>query len=368
MAVAGGAVRHSSPVLLNWGMVVLGAVLAVVVAAGCIGLLARRRAGAEVSSVEGYQHTLATLEGIRSRADQRGVRPGEPAAPGGGAAGSPAPSAPSADRAAADRGAADDVAGGRDVAGTTADRGRRLVFDSASSVGHFERDRRPATTAPGPVQLSPLGQHRALSAMNHGPRRVGGPILVALIVLGLVGVVVEIGLHQKPKPAAAHAHTATTAYPARHTTGTGRTASHAGSTSRTGTSGGSGRTHATGGTAASRSHHRHTSATTTPTAPTSFTASNVTANGATYAVPAGSYSLSLATTNGPCWIFVTNSAGSTVFTETMPPGSRHSLTASGALQVELGAPGAISVEVDGRPLVLPNGYRSPFTMSVQPAG
>lgn len=343
-----------------------------VVVAGGIGLLARRRAGAEVSSVQGYQHTLSTLEGIRSRAEHRGVRPGEPAAPGGGVTGSSAPSAPSpdwgaADRGAADRGAADDVADGRGVAGPTADRGRRLVFDSASSVGHFERDRRPATTAPGPVQLSPHGQHRALSAMNHGPRRVGGPILVALIVLGLVGVVVEIGLHQKPKPAASHDRTATTAHPAGHTTGTGRTATHGGSTPRTPTSSGSGRTHRSGGTAASGSHHRHTSTTTT-TAPTSFTAANVTANGATYAVPAGSYSLSLATTNGPCWIFVTNSAGSTVFTETMPPGSRHSLTASGALQVELGAPGSISVEVDSRPLVLPNGYQSPFTMSVQPAG
>ncbi|MHB1777234.1 MAG: DUF4115 domain-containing protein [Acidimicrobiales bacterium] len=330
-------------------MVVLGAVVVAAVAVVAIGLVARRRAGTEVGSVEGYRHTLSTLEGIRSRADQSGVRIGEGPPAEGRSTG------PLADRLSVDGGT--EGGGRRDQ---TVGGPGRLVFDDALSSGRSHGDRGARRPAAGPVQLTPRGQHRALSAMNHGPRRVAGPVLVALIVLGLVGVVVEIGLHQRhPKPAAAHGRTTASA---GHTTGTVRSRGAGGArTSRTGT-------HTSGRTAGTGTHHRRTPTTTTPTTPTSFAAANVTANGATYAVPAGSYSLSLATTNGPCWILVTDSAGSTVFTETMPPGSRHRLTASGALQVELGAPGSISVEVDSRPLVLPNGYQSPFTMSVQPAG
>ncbi len=323
-------------------MVMLGAVLVVAVVAGGIGLAIRRRATTEANSVEGYRSTLSTLRDIGSRSEQSGLRVDERRVgvePGGSGAGVTGDDQ--------EDGTERPIGYGRQIS----DPRSGLVFDDPGASRAFERNRRgPLGTAPGGVQLSPRGQHRALSAMNHGPRRVAGPILVVLTVLALGAVVAELGLHSRhPKPAAVSDRS--------HT-------SHTSGTSHTSTGGNATRSHSSG---AGRRSRRKTTPTTTSTIPTAFTAGNVTANGATYAVPAGTYTLSLATTNGPCWIMVTNSAGTTVFTETMPPNSQHRLSASGALQVDLGAPSVIDAEVDSRALVLPNGYRSPFTMTVQPA-
>ena len=43
------------------------------------------------------------------------------------------------------------------------------------------------------------------------------------------------------------------------------------------------------------------------------------------------------------------------------------MPASDGTEVQLGAPGAISITLDGEPVTMPPGFQAPFTMTMQPA-
>jgi hypothetical protein len=60
------------------------------------------------------------------------------------------------------------------------------------------------------------------------------------------------------------------------------------------------------------------------------------------------------------------SSGKVVWTGTIAAGASHSMSVSGVLVVRLGAPSDASVTMDGRPVQLPTGYRSPFDVTFEP--
>jgi hypothetical protein len=287
-------------------VVVIVVVLALVVG---VAWLVRRRGGDETHSVEGYRSTLDTLGGMRARTSTVRVlgqseEASDPARP------------PTRD----------------------------LVFED------------PVPT-PTPPSLGRRGQDRAMSAMNHRPRRLGAPILVAAVVIVLLVVVVVIGARAQPPHAGATA-TTTTAGHGKTTSTTG----HAGTT----TTAGHGTTTPTTG------HGRTTTTTapkaTTTTVPTSFVATTSTPTSATYVAPAPSYTLTLTATTGACWVTVKSSTGSTVFSQTLASGQTQSVPLTGASTIDLGAPSALTVTLDRKPVVLPNGYQTPFLMTFQPTG
>ncbi len=275
-------------------VVVIVVVLALVVG---VAWLVRRRGGDETHSVEGYRSTLDTLGGMRARTSTvRVLGQSEEASD---------PPRPAA---------------------------RNLVFEDPT---------------PTPPALGRRGQDRAMSAMNHRPRRLGAPILVAAVVIALLVVVVVIGAR------AQHHHPNATA-----TTTTG----HAKTTSTTGHT----------GTTTTAGHGRTTTTTapktTTTTVPTSFVATTSTPTSGTYQPPTSAYTLTLTATTGACWVTVKSSTGSTVFSQTLASGQTQSVPLTGASTIELGAPSALTVTLDRKPVVLPNGYQTPFLMTFQPAG
>lgn len=90
-----------------------------------------------------------------------------------------------------------------------------------------------------------------------------------------------------------------------------------------------------------------------------------TASGATYVATRAHYTVVLDAT-GPCWVMARDTAtGAVVWTGTLPGGDTHSLSATGTLAVELGAPGSVSVSMDGTPVRFPAGYVAPFTMTFE---
>jgi hypothetical protein len=283
-------------------VVVIVVVLALVVG---VAWLVRRRGGDETHSVEGYRSTLDTLGGMRARTSTVRVL--------GQSEEADEPPRPPA---------------------------RNLVFED------------PASTPPA---LGRRGQDRAMSAMNHRPRRLGAPILVAAVVIALLVVVVVIGAR------AQHHHSNATA---TTTTGHAKTTSTTGHTGTTTTAG--------HGTTTTAGHGRTTTTTapkaTTTTVPTSFVAATSTPTSATYVPPAPTYTLTLTATTGACWVTVKSSTGSTVFSQTLASGQTQSVPLTGAGTIDLGAPSALTVTLDRKPVVLPNGYQTPFLMTFQPAG
>ncbi len=92
-----------------------------------------------------------------------------------------------------------------------------------------------------------------------------------------------------------------------------------------------------------------------PTAATAFSAH--------YAPPSTAYTVAVHA-SAQCWVMATDpSSGRVVWTGTIAAGSSRSLPVSGDLALELGAPTDADVTVDGLPVQLPTGYRSPFTMT-----
>jgi hypothetical protein len=278
-------------------VVVIVVVLALVVG---VAWLVRRRGGDETHSVEGYRSTHDTLGGMRARTSTVRV-----------------------------------LGQSEDASDPPRPPTRSLVFED------------PVPT-PTPPSLGRRGQDRAMSAMNHRPRRLGAPILVAAVVVVLLVVVVVIGAR------AQHHHSGATA--------TTTTASHAKTTSTT--------SHT--GTTTTAGHGRTTTTTapkaTTTTVPTSFVATTSTPTSATYVPPAPSYTLTLTATTGACWVTVKSSTGSTVFSQTLASGQTQSVPLAGASTIDLGAPSALTVTLDRKPVVLPNGYQTPFLMTFQPPG
>jgi hypothetical protein len=323
------------------------AVVVVVVVVALVAWAVRRRGNDEVHSVDGYRHTLDTLQDIRSRSSSSSVRVlGSPTEP------RPVPRA----------GGKPADAGGEGVAGP----GGRAAGGSGDPVSEDVS----ATEAGGLVQprTARRTQDRAISAMNRRPRRVGAPILVAVVVLALLALVVVIGAHSHHHPrstSSATTHSTTATRSTDSTPSTGSTAStgatvRSGSTRTTGTA-----KSRTGGRSVKRggsSGHK-----TTTTLPPSFTAVTSTATTATYTPPASTYTVTFTTTDGECWVTARSSAGSTLLSGTLAAGETKSVTASGKTSIILGAPSAVHVTIDHQPVVLPAGYQTPFYLTLVPA-
>jgi hypothetical protein len=91
-----------------------------------------------------------------------------------------------------------------------------------------------------------------------------------------------------------------------------------------------------------------------PTAPTAFSAK--------YAAPSTPYTVAV-DASASCWVMATDpSTGHTVWAGTVAPGASHSLSVTGNLEIQLGAPTDASVTMNGKPVQLPAGYRSPFSV------
>lgn len=326
-------------------MIVTLVVVVALIGAGLAALFTRRGGSDEVHSVEGYRHTLETLEGMRGRTPAVRVldRNGQPvdqaqragARRPGTADGGLSETAEVTDAGSAARAG---TAGRGSGAATPAD--KPVVFDDMS----------PAA----PLRDTPRGRRRAMSAMNRHPRHLAAPIAVAAVVVALVVGLVIAGADTHRPPA----HHAATNPSTSVTAGRGRVNNgHAHGSQATGARGGDGRT------------HRATPSTTTTTIPTQYAAVQSTANGATYVPPAATYSVTVSTPGGACWVeIVEQSTGNTVFGRTLEPGQAETLTLNGASTVQLGAPTAAAITLDGEAVVLPAGYQTPFTLTFQPGG
>jgi len=297
--------------------VLVGGIVGVVVIVGVIAaVIVSRRSHDDVHSVEHYHRQLHTLEEMRTHMSPAGPENGN------GEAAYPA----SAFR----------VSGSTTVRLTEPDRPAVPPAPPPPVANPAE----PVTfddSGPEPVPASFMtgGEERVMHAINHRPRRLGGPAAAVGAVAVLIIVLIVTGLHSNS--------------PTHHpkSSGTVTTTAH---------------TH----------HHaagRHPTTTTSTTAPPTVSApASPTAHTATYHVADASFSLSLAATTGECWVEATDTAtGTVLFTGTLFAGQSHAISATGPVTVIAGAPAAFSATVDGSAVTLPLGYQAPFTLSFETA-
>jgi len=103
-----------------------------------------------------------------------------------------------------------------------------------------------------------------------------------------------------------------------------------------------------------------------PATPSVVTPTASSVSDATYAAPAGHYTVELDAT-GPCWVMATDVTTSRVeWTGTLAAGEHRQVPVSGGLVVRLGAIG-VTVSLDGKAVQFPPQVRVPFTMTFQPA-
>ena len=324
MAILGVPMSFVSPFLLNGAVLLLVVVIVVVVLIALAIWAVRRRNADEVHSVEGYRHTIETLQGIRTTSS--GVRvlgsPGEAGSESGPTDRLTPPVGPIGSSAIPPPARAYGSDG-------------PLVFEDAG-VG----DRSISREGRGGQRT----QMRAMSAMNHRPRRLGAPILVAVVVVVLAVILAIVGArsghHKTPSASttvpstAAHSSTATS-----HQQGTAKkkTTGHA------------------------------AAAVTTTTAPQSFKATTSTANTASYTTPTTTYDVTVTATTGDCWVQVHSVAtGTTPLAMTLTPGQTQTVKLTGINTLLVGAPSVVQVTIDKEPVVLPTGYGVPFTMTFEP--
>jgi hypothetical protein len=307
-------------------MLVGGIVGAVVVVALLTVLLTRRAAHDDVHSVEGYHRSLHTLEVINTHPTKEGDDAADPRA----GRGVPAPQSD----AAVPLGGAGTVrlAGPGTVrltsrvdstvppVPTPALDGADLVFNDAE---------------PPHVAAYPPGAHpdKAMTSINHRPRRLAAPAMAVAAVLVLIVVLLVTGAHSVPR------------HHPRSSTDRGSAGS---STS------GHGRTKTT----------TTTTSTTSPSAPAVSVPQSATAHSATYDVGATDFTVTVAATSGPCWVDATStSTGTALFVGTLAPGERQSFAAIGPVTMLVGAPTVFVASVNGAAAALPGGFQTPFTMS-----
>jgi hypothetical protein len=290
---------------------------AVVVIVLTVTLLTRRVAHDDVHSVEGYHRSLHTLESIKAHPalSQEAVE-ADPAAK---------PAYPeSAVR----------------LAGTSSVRvsGRPpspVPPVPPPSAVDAEGPLTFEDSGPPSVPMAPPGpghRDRAMVSINHRPRRLAAPAMALAAVSVLIVVLVVTGSH-------------TVAPPHHHKTGSAK-----------------GRSSSSGPKAAPKQP-----TTTTPTTqppPAVSPPQQSTTRNATYDVASTDFTLDLSATSGACWVDVTNSTtGATYFEGALEPGEQHTLNASGALTVVVGAPTLFGASVNGVAVALPPGFQTPFTMN-----
>jgi hypothetical protein len=346
-------------------VLIVGIIVAVMVVLVTAALLTRRVSHDDVHSVEGYHRSLHTLEEINAHPS---------VSSGVGAAGAePRARAGSAYPESAVR-----------LAGTST---VRVTDAPPASVPPVSRPPRPplpagssgASGASGAdpdlpvtfddddhstVPVAPRAARRrdkAMSSINHRPRRLAGPAVAVACVAVLIVVLLVTGSHSVAPP---HRHA-----PAS-TTGPGRSGSHAGSGSHSGS-----RSHSGSGTGSGSPHRARSTSTpsstpaTTPSTqpPTVSEPQSSSASAATYQVANADFTVALSATSGPCWVDATNATtGATYFVGTLTLGQQHSFAATGPVSLVVGAPNVLAASVDGTPVQLPPGFQTPFTMNFVP--
>jgi hypothetical protein len=275
-----------------------GIVAAVVVLTLAAVLLTRRRSHDDVHSVEGYHRSLHTLEHINAH----------PAIP-------------------AQEGSVHPESAVR-VGGTPS---VRVTAGVPPPVAFDDIDHSTGVQPPRPA----AHRDKAMSSMNHRPRRLAAPALAVAAVIVLVIILLVTGAHKVAPPG--HHHRPSTDSKA----------------------------------VAPPSRPSPTTTTTTPTTPAPAVSppQSSTPSAATYEVSGSEFTLALSATTGACWVDATTApSGSTLFTGTLQPGDRQTVAATGPVTLVVGAPTVLAVSVDGTPVALPPGFATPFTMHFVTAG
>jgi hypothetical protein len=350
-------------------VLVVGIIVAVMVALLATVLLTRRVTHDDVHSVEGYHRSLHTLEEINAHPTVPGVDADSASGARVGVRTRPVAYPESAVRLAGtstvrvtDAPAVIDPAPvivppvplpsvpGADPTGpVTFDDDAPAPVTTPSSAGPPGSSGVPPSPgsppssgvppSPGSPPSSEAGHHRdkAMSSINHRPRRLAAPAVAVACVGVLIVVLLVTGSHRVTPP---HHHGTVTA--TRHPSG------HAAKPPRSKVT-----------TTGSSTPPTPTTQPPAVSAPLSSTASS-----ATYRVSQTDFTLGLTATSGACWVDATNSTtGSPYFVGTLEPGQQQTVAASGPVTVVLGAPGALAASVNGTTVQLPTGFSTPFTMS-----
>jgi hypothetical protein len=299
-------------------------------------LLTRRAAHDDVHSVEGYHRSLHTLESINAHP-----------ATGGGSAKSAEVAVPYPESAV--RVARSGRVGLREEVRTPVPPVAAPPIGDAELPLKFDDAGPSAATPPGPFSGSPSGpplatlpaatlppgaghRDKAMTSINHRPRRLAAPAMAVAAVLVLIVVLLLTGAHSVPPH-----------HPRTSTTHRDRAGSPTSVPRRTTTS---------------------TSTPSAPAAPAVSLPQAATAHSATYDVGAGAFTVTVAATSGSCWVDATSTTtGTTLFAGTLAPGGRQSFGALGPVTMLVGAPTVFVASVDGVAAVLPAGFQTPFTMS-----
>jgi hypothetical protein len=302
-------------------------VAAVVVTVTAVALLTRRVAHDDVHSVEGYHRSLHTLESINAH----------PTVAGGDEVSSQV--AKSAYPESAVRVAGTSTVRVTGLRGSVppvppvpppplADPDGPMTFDDAAH---------PLAPPALPAPPEPPHRDKAMTSINHRPRRLAAPAMAVATVLVLIVVLLLTGSHKVPPT---HPHS---------------------SNKNSG--------HSSTATKPPKKRTTTTTSTAPPPAPAVSSAQAATPQSATYDVAATTFTVTLAATTGACWVDATSSAtGATLFSGTLAAGAQHSFSATAPVTVIVGAPTVLTTTVDGGAVVLPPGFQTPFTMSfVTPA-
>ncbi len=290
-------------------MTLILVVLGVVILVAIVGFSARRGSSPRRGSVNDYEHAMDTLARMSGRPSS--------SATGQGWMGHPAePLSPPARSP---------------ETGATALAGLK----SSASKGGPATWMRAASIEPGSS-----GARRSRSIGRVG--RLAGGVIGLVVLIGLTVTVVSLAVgrsgHTNP-PAARSAQ-----------------AGGAGTSPTT-----------TPGHSSTRPTSRPNTGRPTTTIPSNqVTAVSNDANGATYNAPTTGYMLSF-TTTGPCWVRVTDATGTIMFQKTLPGGASGQLNLAGSSQVRVGNAAHVSLQVDGKPVIVPQTVPLPYNLTFQAA-
>jgi hypothetical protein len=127
----------------------------------------------------------------------------------------------------------------------------------------------------------------------------------------------------------------------------------------------SGGSHASS-TSTSRPHTTTTkpATTTTQAAPASWTpVAGGSATAASYQIPGSSYTVTVTGATGDCWTVATSASGSQVFAGSIAQGASQDIMGASGLSVTLGAPGNVTVKVNGVPVTFPTSFAAPLVLT-----
>jgi hypothetical protein len=330
----------------------LAAIGAVALIGAVVATVTWHRGVDERQSVKEYHSTLETLRHVSDRVDTSRPRPGgrsgrsasaksqapaRPRTPGRGAAfgaastsppatPSPTRARPSSSRTSVDDGPDAVVLGNGNANGT------------GNGAGHGQGDERPALVFDdaAPPPRTPDADPGARQAIERiGRRGAGGrpvpvsrTLLTAAAAMAVVGLLTAVAIVLVPS----------------HSPSTGSVTAH-------------GPSHAAS----------HTTSPAPITAPPQSQPTASSASSATYAAPAGAFTVVLDAT-GQCWVMAVEAGtGKVVWTGTMAAGQSQPLASTGTLKVTLGAASDVTMVLQGKPVALPAAFQSPFVATFAPA-